>query len=94
MSKSIMQDDKDRCYICGGRATEEHHVFHGSNRKKSEKWGLKVYLCPWCHRIKATAIHGKDGHEMDVALKKAAQISFEMIHGHDMFMQEFGKNYL
>ena len=94
MAKSIMQTDKERCYICGGRASEEHHVFHGSNRKNSDIWGLTVYLCPRCHRTSNTAIHGKDGHEMDVALKKAAQKSFEILHSHEEFMEIFGKNYL
>jgi hypothetical protein len=46
--KSIMQRDIEHCYICGGRATEEHHCIYGTaNRKLSEKYGLKVYMCPY-----------------------------------------------
>ena len=54
MSRSIMQDkSKHRCYICdifcGDGSVkpylEEHHVFGGPRRKKSEHYGLKVYLC-------------------------------------------------
>lgn len=49
---SIMQDEKF-CYLCGRTAPEPldiHHCFSGSLRKKSEKYGLLVYLChDSCH---------------------------------------------
>ena len=49
--KSIIQDNKEICYICGRYgAKHEHHVFNGTaNRKKSEEDGMKVYLHPCCH---------------------------------------------
>ena len=38
-----------RCFLCGrndtGDPLERHHIFGGANRKKSEKYGLVVYLC-------------------------------------------------
>ena len=49
--KSIIQSEKE-CYISGSKVNlHEHHVFYGSGlRKKSEKYGLKVYLChERCH---------------------------------------------
>ena len=44
-----------RCFLCGrndtGDPLERHHIFGGANRKKSEKYGLVVYLCGnRCHR--------------------------------------------
>ena len=37
------------CAICGrngmGDPLEKHHIFGGAYRKKSEKYGLTVYLC-------------------------------------------------
>lgn len=41
-----------RCWLCGRWGwLEEHHIFGGANRKKSEKYGLKVGLCgDTCHR--------------------------------------------
>ena len=31
-----------RCWLCGRWGwLEEHHIFGGANRKKSEKYGLK-----------------------------------------------------
>ena len=48
--KSIIQEEK-RCWVCRNPHVEEHHIFYGSaNRALSEKYGLKVYLCPYHHR--------------------------------------------
>lgn len=42
---SIIQEEK-KCLICRSPYVEEHHCFYGTaNRKLSEKYGLKVYLC-------------------------------------------------
>ena len=94
MSKSIMQKDITRCFLCGGRiGLEEHHVLGGANRKLSEKYGLKVMLCgEECHRL------GKNSAHMNRAvgdsLKRLAQIAFEARHSHDEWMNVFKKNYL
>ena len=52
---SIMQEE-GICYLCGSSGIddmcglEQHHVFGGPNRKLSERYGLKVYLCgEKCH---------------------------------------------
>lgn len=93
MSKSIMWDWKGCCYLCGKEGpTEEHHIFGGPNRKKSERYGLKVYLCPDCHRNGKHAVH-KDAGTMQI-LHEAGQMAFELNYGHDEFMRVFGKNYL
>ena len=47
--------DERVCWLCGrngnGDPLECHHIFGGAMRKKSEKYGLKVYLCgDRCHR--------------------------------------------
>lgn len=54
--KSIIQEDREHCFICGRNAhadywgLDEHHVYGGANRKMSEKYGLKVYIChDSCH---------------------------------------------
>lgn len=48
-----------RCWLCGRWGwLEEHHIFGGANRKKSEKYGLKVGLCgDTCHRNGRDAAH-------------------------------------
>lgn len=91
--KSIMQTDKENCYICRGRATEEHHAIYGTaNRKLSEKYGLKVYLCPYCHRIGKQAVHRNA--ETSKRVKIEAQKSFIETYPDLDFLKIFGENYL
>jgi hypothetical protein len=91
--KSIMQMDQEICFICKGRATEEHHAIHGTaNRKLSEKYGLKVYLCPYCHRVGKQAVH--KNAETDERVKREAQKSFTEQYPDLDFLKIFGRNYL
>lgn len=102
MAKSIMQDKKE-CYMCRAKYgegidlspynLEVHHVFFGTaNRKKSEAHGLKVWLCPGCHRTSRVSAH----QCIAVAdyLKREGQEAFERTHTRAEFMKIFGKNYL
>lgn len=100
-TKSILQESAyTYCFLCGSSnkggldALEEHHVFFGNAlRGLSEKYGLKVYLCgATCHRLGKKAVHQCD--ETNHMLKRYAQQKFEKRYGHDLFMKEFGKNYI
>lgn len=80
------------CYMTGSvDGLEEHHIFYGPLRRKSELYGLKVWLRHELHR-------GDDGmhfnKELDLILKRMAQQRFEEVYGHQKFMEEFGRNYL
>lgn len=102
MSKSIMQDKRGgECYLCNmllgidtpAACREEHHVMHGTaNRRLSEHYGLKVYLCPYHHRSGPQAVHRC--RQTDILLIQAAQRVFERKYGHKKWMEVFGKNYL
>lgn len=91
--KSIIQTEK-KCYVCGCTGyVEEHHIFHGTaNRKKSERHGLKVWLCYLHHRDSIVGVHFNS--DLDRKLKEVAQTEFEKQHSRKEFMAEFGKNYL
>ena len=95
MAKSILQMDKHSCFLCGSyNWIEEHHVFGGANRKLSEKYGLKVYLCHWCHNEPPFGVHHhKDNRQ---ALQCIAQAKAMRHYGwtEDDFRRIFGKNYL
>lgn len=92
--KSIIQENKDKCFLCGyPLGLEKHHIFFGKNRKHADKYGLTIYLCAECHRG-SVGVHGKNGHIIDSNLKQFAQKKFEIHFGHEKFMQIFKKNYL
>ena len=89
---SVLQQEKE-CYLChrtGG--LHSHHVFGAANRKWSEQFGLKIWLCPEHHNMSDQGIHfNKD---FDIEVKRRAQARFESEHGHEEFMRIFGRNYL
>lgn len=99
--KSIMQDKQEgTCYLCmvlhsdfSWKRTQEHHAIFGhANRKLSEKYGLKVYLCLEHHEEGKEAVH--KNAENALLVKKAAQKAFEKKWPELDFMKIFGKNYL
>jgi hypothetical protein len=66
-------------------------VFFGTaNRKQSEKHGLMVSLCSDCHRG-AKGVH--NNKQLDLYIKKYAQLQFEKEFSFEGFMKVFGKNY-
>ena len=73
---------------------EEHHIFGGPNRKHSEALGLKVHLCPECHRDTRKGVHGSEGQGKKLQLQQEAQKNFEARYSHEEFIRVFGKNYL
>ena len=90
MTESIMQSDM-RCYVTGKTTNlHRHHAMPGTaNRKKSEKYGLWVWLEASVH----ARLHDKD-KRLEIAIKMDAQRAFEERYGHDLWMKEFGRNYL
>ena len=98
--KSILQEDPDRCFLCGGAGSWEdpldtHHVFGGALRDKSQRLGLVVRLHHHrCHIFGPEAVH-RCG-ELSRALKARAQKVLEEKYGlsREQFLEEFYKNYL
>lgn len=110
MAKSIIQartGKADReCFLCrleAGRkgysgelphtGLHKHHFLHGPNRKKAEHYGLWAYVCAERHHeYGPEAPHANK--EVDLFLMQIAQARFEQIYDRELFMKEFGKNYL
>lgn len=92
MADSILQTEKE-CWFCGATyGLEEHHIFAGvANRKISEKYGLKVWLCHRHHTGDKGAQYDRD---MNLQLKQKAQRNFEQIYSHELWMNTIRKNYL
>lgn len=92
MSKSIMQDEK-KCYFTGYQGVlHKHHIYGAANRNNSEKYGCWVWLTPELHNASDEGVHFN--RQRDLELKKDCQRRFEELHGHEEFMEVFGRNYL
>lgn len=91
--KSILQTNK-QCYVCGTTYDlHSHHCIYGlANRKLSEKYGLKVWLCGRHHDLSNEGVHFNV--ELDLAIKQEAQRKFEEVYPELNFRQIFGRNYL
>lgn len=86
--KSIITNDFDHCYLCGRTEPQIHHIMNKYHKRKSEKWGLLIPLCYKCH----AKLHDNDNNMNQ--MRKMGQRKFEEIYSRDMWMYEFGKNYL
>lgn len=91
--KSIIQSKKE-CFICRtnyGVETinnlHEHHIFE---RKQSEKYGLKIWLCHR-HHISNPRYSIRYQKQLDLELKQLAQKKFEEIHSRKKFIKHFIK---
>ena len=100
MARSIMHSKDDRtCYLCmllrddfSARVDlQEHHAMPGTaNRRLSERYGLKVYLCLQHHTQGPEAVHHNIHHQRLVQRK--AQEAFEEKYSHEKWMEVFGRN--
>ena len=91
-TQSIIQTEK-RCFICGCAHEDilsEHHIYANTGRRDiSERLGLKVWLCYWCHQ----PIH--DDNQNDLELKQLGQRVYEeKIGTREDFIRDFNKSYL
>lgn len=88
----------EQCFICGRNGLydklDKHHIFGGANRKKSDKYGLTVWLCHnRCHIFGKYSVH--QNAEMMQYLHEYGQRKAMQENGWsiDDFIREFGKNY-
>ena len=94
MAKSILQSEKV-CYVTGSTYNlHKHHIYAGGRRKISEENGFWVYLRGDLHNQSNIGVHGKDGHYLDMKLKRECQAAYEETHSREEFMELIGKNYL
>lgn len=88
-----------RCVTSPGRQTIciaiiSHIYFGNPLRRISEENGFWVYLAGWLHNQSADGVHGKNGHELDMMLKRHCQMKYEETHSREEFMRLIGRNYL
>lgn len=81
-----------RCEVCGNPYAETHEIFYGTGQRQlSIKYGIQALLCAEHHRGANGPHHNR---ERDLELKRRGQRDFEQWHGHEKFMELFGRNYL
>lgn len=103
--KQLYEEQPKQCAVCGStQGLHSHHIYGGNpGRKLSEKYYMKMWLCPFCHNLGGPkCIH--QNRELDLHYKREYQARFEnvlmMYGGHDMesarqeFINTFGRNYI
>ena len=95
MSKNILQTEKE-CFITGSTYNlHKHHIYFGNpGRRISEENGFWVYLVGRLHNQSDDGVHCKNGHKLDMKLKRICQRKFEETHSREEFMKLIGRNYL
>ena len=93
MRSIIPGDEPHVCFICDCWTgfPEVHHCMHGTaNRRLAEADGLKVTLCPDCHR----KLHDKGLG--DKYLQETAEEAWLKYYGKTIkdWIARYGKNYL
>ena len=95
MGRSIVQKDTERCFLCHSTGwLEWHHVFGGALRDKSDRLGLVVRLCHYCHNEPPRGVH--QNREIRRRVQAFAQKKAMQEYGWSVedFIKEFYKNYL
>ena len=91
---SIIQNVKE-CYVCHSRGLlHSHHIYAGGKRQLSEKYGLKIWLCPSDHNMSDRGIHFNP--MLDSQVKAMAQRKAMEHYGwsEEDFIKIFRRNYL
>jgi hypothetical protein len=93
--KMRMDQETRMCEYCNKHlAVTQHEIFYGSaNRKISKKIDeFNLFICSKCH----DAAHYKLdlGHDVNMALRIEAQMTFERRKSHEEFMELIKRNYL
>ena len=94
MAKSIMQTEKE-CFMTGSIVNlHRHHIYAVGRRKISEENGFWVWLHGSYHNQSDYGVHGKNGHDLDMELKRICQARYEETHTREDFIRLIGKSYL
>lgn len=93
--QSAFTEDMEHCYITGTPQCHRHHIFYGTRRKLSEKYGFVIPIAYYLHEFGKDSIHENPNKGLDLELKQMAQTYFENHIGtRERFREEFGKSWL
>ena len=84
-----------KCFLCGSHEwIERHHIFGGAYRSKSDRYGLTVDLCHYCHNEPPMGVH--HNRQTMRIVKEYGQRKAMQEQGwtKEDFIREFGKSYV
>lgn len=96
---SIGTSTSKQCWLCGRNGAsdplDKHHIFGGALRRKSEEYGLYVFLCHHdCHEYGERAAH-RNAETAQALHEYGQRLAMEENDwAIDDFRREFGRNYL
>lgn len=74
--QEVKERDNYTCQACYGPGEEIHHIIYGrGKRKEHENIDSLILLCRQCHRG-TNGVHGKNGHKLNMRLKRALQAKY------------------
>lgn len=83
------------CFLCGSHEwVERHHIFGGANRAKSDRLGLVVDLCHYCHNEPPYGVHHNGGAMLRLKQYGQKKAMLEQGWTAEDFRREFGKSYI
>lgn len=86
--KSILTNNFEKCFICGGTASELHEIFSGGSRKASMMHDFVIPICRKCHNVITI------NYQLNLRLKKLCQKKFEENGTREQFLSIIHKSYL
>ena len=94
MANSILQSHKV-CYVTGDNYNLHcHHVFGGSCKKLSEKYGLKIWLRADWHNMSNYGIHFDSELNNNIREKAQKKAMEHYNWSIEDFIRIFGRNYI
>lgn len=92
---SVLTEDMGHCYVTGSNIVHIHHIFNGSCKTDSEKYGFLIPLHPVLHNQGPDSVHMAPNKGLDLRLKQECQTYFEAHYGNRReFRALFKKSYL
>ena len=92
---SVFTDDMEHCYYTGLPEPHIHHIFYGSRRKLSEKYGFVIPLAVNLHVCGKGSVHENPTTGLALPRQRKAQAYFEEHSGARAECREiFGKSWL
>lgn len=83
------------CELCRKYGNlERHHIFAGTRRALSEKYGATIMLCHECHNEPPDGVHFNKKRRLELQARGQAMVMHKQGWTKEQFIERFGKNYI